>query len=292
MIAGVLSLVAAFVFAGGLALQQKGNLAALEARRDGRGSRSSALDTIRQPAWLVGFLAAGLGGFVLLAAALRLGSLLLVQTIQVTQILFSVPLGAWVARHPVRREDWLAASALVAALALLIAALAPAAGSASGSASGWRMAVPPLIAVALALALAGRRIPDLAAALLGASSGVLFGVMNAIVKEVTGSLGPGTTPAGLLWWWAPWAAAAIVPVAVVIQNASLRAGRLSAAQTALTTVGPLVSAVLGLAVFGETIELTPLRAIGATAAAALAAVSVGRLARSPDLLAAAGPPGG
>src|SRR5690349_6766652 len=120
-----LSLVAAFLFVLGLALQQQGNLAAMRAEREGRTRRHAALTTVLQPAWLGGIAVGGVVGFVFLAAALRIGSLTIVQPMQVTQMLFTVPLSAWVAHTAVRRHEWVPAVALVAGLAMLVLVVAP-----------------------------------------------------------------------------------------------------------------------------------------------------------------------
>ena len=70
-----------------------------------------------------------------------------------------------------------------------------------------------------------------------------------------------------------------------IANLALRAGRLSAAQTTLAGVPPLLGVVLGLAVFGEQVRTAPLALVAAAAAMGLCLVGVSMLARSPSLLA-------
>jgi hypothetical protein len=54
--------------------------------------------------WLAGF-GLGVAGFVVHGVALALGSLTAVQVLQVSQIAFMVPLGAWVAGIPVHPRD-------------------------------------------------------------------------------------------------------------------------------------------------------------------------------------------
>ena len=93
VVSAVLALVAAALFAVSLAFQQRGNLQAL--RGEGR-VRNQVLATVLQP-WWFGGIALSLVGFVIYAVALNLGSLTVAQPLQVTQLIFTVPLGAWVA---------------------------------------------------------------------------------------------------------------------------------------------------------------------------------------------------
>ncbi len=288
LFAAVLSLGAAFIFAFGLALQQKGNLDAMEAELAGTVRRSGVLVTVTRPAWIAGILLGGLVGFAIFAVALRLGSLVLVETVQVTQMIFTVPLSAWVARTSVRRREWEAACVLVAGLGVLLVAVAPTPGNNVGVPLAWGRAIPIVVLVAAVLALAAWRAPAYAAALLGAATGALFGLQSAVVKEVTALLVNDFTLRGLLWSWSPWVAGGLTISAVVLQNLALRAGRLSAAQITMTTAAPVVSAIIGVAVFGEVLSLDPWRFASALAGAVACAWAIAHLARSPSLLAVAG----
>jgi drug/metabolite transporter (DMT)-like permease len=286
-VAAGLSVLASFLFVLGLALQQKGNLAAMRAERAGTARRPAVLTTVLQPAWLGGMAIGGLLGFVALATALRLGSLTIVEPLQVTQMIFTIPLSAWVAHAAVKREEWVAALALVVGLGLLVVMAAPQAGTATGSAEGWRIAIPVALLASALFGVTGWRVKDYSAALLGASAGTLFGVQNALVKDVIALLGEGFSVGGFLTSWSPWAAASATLAAVVIQNLALRSGRLAAVQTTITTTGPIVSAIVGVTVFAETVESSPVRVIGALAGVVIGGWGVLRLARSPVLIAAA-----
>ncbi len=288
-VAAALSVLASFVFVLGLALQQKGNLAAMRAQRAGtvhRSGRAELVATITRPVWILGILTGGVVGFAILALALRIGSLTIVEPFQVTQMIFTVPLSAWVVGTSVLRREWQAALVLVGGLACLVVMLAPASGAGSGDGSRWLLVVPVTVTFALVLAALALRYRDFASALLGASCGALFGLQGAAVKEVTALLGDGFTVAGFLGSWSPWVAGGVTLAAVVIQNLALRAGRLSAAQTTITTVGPAVSTAVGVFVFGEAVQTGPLRLLGAAVGVAACAWGVAHLARSPSILAA------
>ena len=58
---------------------------------------------IRRPVWLIGTAADTLG-YVAQAAALAFGSLVLVQPLLATSLLFALPLGAWWAKRRLRLQ--------------------------------------------------------------------------------------------------------------------------------------------------------------------------------------------
>jgi drug/metabolite transporter (DMT)-like permease len=79
---------------------------------------------VRRPIWLAGTAGDTLG-YVAQAAALGLGSLVLVQPLLATSLLFALPLGAWWAGRRLRRSDGLWALALTAGLAVFLVAGEP-----------------------------------------------------------------------------------------------------------------------------------------------------------------------
>ena len=60
----------------------------------------------REPLWWWGW-SAGVAGFSAQAVALHLGSIVVVQALVVTQLLFALPLGSvFTGRRPLRRDWW------------------------------------------------------------------------------------------------------------------------------------------------------------------------------------------
>jgi drug/metabolite transporter (DMT)-like permease len=279
-----LAVVSAFAYTLGLALQQKANLATI-------GSSGSRLSTVWRVVssrwWIVGF-ALGVGGFILHGVALAVGSLTLVQILQVSQIVFMVPLSAWVAHVALRRGDWVGGALVGVGLVGLLLALSPSQDTRQGTTTSWTLvSVGAAVAVVL-LVLAGRGSPW-KAPLYGAAAGVLFGVEAATLKVVSDDL---QNDFSLLTALRPatWITLVLAVVGVVIQNLALRAGSLSSAQASLTIATPIVSAIIGGAVFGEHLDVNPTTVAVAVVCAALAVVGVVLLSRS-DALATPAAPG-
>jgi drug/metabolite transporter (DMT)-like permease len=79
-------------------------------------------------------------GFALQAAALGLGSVLLVQALLVSALLFALPLGARLAHRSVTRWEWLWAVVLASSVALIVTVGNPQAGQ--SRARPWRRGSP------------------------------------------------------------------------------------------------------------------------------------------------------
>src|SRR6266566_9014384 len=74
---------------------------------------------IARPMWVIGILADG-AGFVLQFVALDHGSLVLVQPLLVSGLLFALPLGAFLSRSALRPADWLGAALVVTGLSVFL----------------------------------------------------------------------------------------------------------------------------------------------------------------------------
>src|ERR1700760_4605129 len=92
--------------------------------------------SVRDARWWLGALGA-VANYSLQAAALALGSVMLVTALQVTSLLFALPIYARLAHHRVTRWEWIWAVTLAGALAVLVTIGDPDAGHARGSLRTW-----------------------------------------------------------------------------------------------------------------------------------------------------------
>src|SRR6202012_3527353 len=84
--------------------------------------------SLRDTRWWLGGLGA-IANYSLQAAALALGSVMLVTALQVTSLLFALPIYARLAHHRVTRSEWTWAVLLAAALAVVVTVGDPSAGN-------------------------------------------------------------------------------------------------------------------------------------------------------------------
>jgi len=206
--------------------------------------------TLRHPLWIAGLLAS-LAGFGLHALALRDGPLTLVQPLLVTGVIFALPLRQVLERRRPRYAELGWAAALALGLAGFIVVSTPAAGAAQ--AADPRPAVICLAVIALSIpgcCVAARRATgSLAAAALGTAAGLAFAATAGLLKETVDVVSRGA--AALLTTWPGYALIAVGGLGLLLNQLAYQAGPLRASLPAITTVNPIVSLVIGVAVFDE-----------------------------------------
>ena len=106
--------------------------------------------------WWLGSLVSALG-FGLQAAALGLGSVLLVQSLLVTALLFTLLINARITGRSVTRSQWWWAGLLAVAVATIITVGNPTAGQSRGALEVWT-AVIAVMGPALVLCVVGARV--------------------------------------------------------------------------------------------------------------------------------------
>jgi hypothetical protein len=246
VLAATLAVLAAALFAVAAALQQR---AAATAPQNGAGALGLVSALVRQPLWWAGSVA-DVAGYVAQAAALGLGSLLLVQPLLVTSLLFALPLGARWSGRRLRPADRTWAVLLAAALALFVVTGEPTAGVDRAPPAAWwpvALALGVVLAGCLLGAAAGRGATR--AVLLAVATGVLYGLAGALTKSVVSVLGGGVL--ALLGTWETYGLALALAAGTLLQQAAFRAGDLGASLPAVTVGEPVVAVGLGVAVLHE-----------------------------------------
>jgi len=243
--------------------------------------------SLRDTRWWLGGLGA-IANYSLQAAALALGSVMLVTALQVTSLLFALPIYARLAHHRVTRSEWTWAVLLAAALAVLVTVGHPSAGIDRGSLQTW-VAVAVVLGPILVLCVLGARLwsggpaaPVLLAAVAGSSLALFAVLTKGAVEAVEGGFG------ALLR--AP-EAYALIPAALagmIFQQSSFRAGALTASLPTVTVAKPVVASLLGVLVLGETLRVDGPESFVLIAAAVVVVVSTIALARGEAATMAAG----
>lgn len=207
---------------------------------------------VRSPTWWAGSVGDA-GGFVVQAAALGVGSLLLVQPLLVTTLLFALPLEAWTGGRRITGRDAAWALVLAAALALFLVVGEPTAGQDRAPFAAWAPTGAVLVVVLIGcLVLAARRRGGVRAGALAVATGIAYGVLAALTKSVVDLLGDGIVP--LLLGWETWVLVVAAVGGTYLQQAAFQAGDLSTTLPAITVGEPLVAALVGLTVLGERVQ--------------------------------------
>jgi drug/metabolite transporter (DMT)-like permease len=247
------------------------------------------LRLVRRPVWLAA-LGAVIAGFVLQAAALGLGRLVVIEPVLASGLLFALALAAWRDRRFLSRAEWAATLAVVGGLAIFLAVGQPTGGQRTAGAAALGIAAAASAAlVGLCVILAGRFTASRRALLFGVGGGVAAGVTDALIKSVT-ALATGHLLA-LLADARLYVLIVVGLLTYTIQQNGYRAAGLAAFLPAFSVLEPVTGSLLGLVIYHEQLTDGPAQIAAELAACAAMAWGIARLARS-DMVSGAHPAAG
>jgi drug/metabolite transporter (DMT)-like permease len=217
--------------------------------------------------------------YSLQAGALALGSVLLVTGLQVTSLLFALPIYARLAHHRVTRWEWTWAVLLAGSLAVLVTVGEPGAGSARGSVGSWMVVAAVMGPLLVVCVLAARVWARSAAApvLLAVVAGSSLALFAVLTKGAVGAASGGFEA----FLRAP-ESYCLLPAALagmIFQQSAFRAGALTASLPTVTVAKPVVASLLGVLVLGETLNASGPRLLTLLAGSVLVVISTIALAR-------------
>lgn len=241
---------------------------------------------LRDRRWWTGSLVAG-AGFGLQAAALGLGSVILVQALLVTSLLFALVISAGLNHRKITRWQGIWAVLLTAAVAVVVTVGDPEAGTPRGSIKTWTV-VALIMGPALILCVIGARLfpGAVGAMLLGLMSGSLWGLFSVLTKGVVDQLDHGIpallrTPEVYAW-------VVLAVAATAWEQSAFRAGPLTASLPAVTVAEPIVGSVLGVTVLGETLQTNDVALVALVLSVAVMVAATVALAHSQATTTSAG----
>jgi len=235
---------------------------------------------LHTPSWLAGTVF-DLGAYGLEAVALAFGSLVVVQPLMVTAVLWALPLSTIGQAQRATRREWVPAVLLVASLAAFMFLGAPSGGRSDAPLGDWLVVASAVAVVAGVLISAARgAAPARRAMLLAFAAGTVSALTAALTKSSVALLGDGV--GGALSHWQPYALVSIGAVLLLISQSAFNAGHLVAALPALTVTTPVVGCIVGIALFGEHLDVAGAGAgVATTVAIGVMIVATVSLARSP-----------
>ena len=273
-IAVLLALGAALVSALGSVIRQR---SAHEIVDKPVGAWALFVLSLRDTRWWLG-AAAAVANYALQAAALSIGSVMLVTALQVTVLLFALPINARITHHRATAWEWVWAALLAVAVAVIVAVGNPTADQQRASLETWAV-VTLVMGPALVLCVIGARIWSGAVAavllaLVAGSSLALFAVLTkGAVESAHGGLG------ALLRTPELYALLAVALAGMVFQQASFRAGALTASLPTMTLAKPVVGWILGITLLSESLQVDEEKVAVLVVAVIVMVVSTVALAR-------------
>jgi drug/metabolite transporter (DMT)-like permease len=275
----VLALAAAFMYGSGVALQHRE--AAL--MPDDTSVRLGLLmRLIRRPLWLVG-VGADVIGFALQAAALARGSLVIVEPLVATSLVFSLVVVAALEKATLRKRELGAAFLVVGGLSAFIIAAAPDVSSHDeADPTAWIVCALVVWGLVVGIALwASRRRARVRGAALAVAAGLANGFLAVASKAFAQKLGDGIV--STLASWEPWVLAGCGIVATVLIQSAYQTDAPTLTFPLIEVTGPLTAAAIGVAMFGEHVSISNFRAFAVVLAVASMVVGIVALGRDPLL---------
>jgi drug/metabolite transporter (DMT)-like permease len=252
----LLAVLAALVFGAGVAFQSR---AARTVPPEYAGKPGLLVRLVRNPFWLLGLLG-DIGGFALQAAALRRGSLVVVQPVMTTSIVFTLWLTAIWSRQPISRAQWGAIALVLIGLSMFLAVASPPDQTkAAADTTAWILCVLWVGLVAVIAIVVGLRHQGPArAAYLGIAAGMADAFMAVLVKAFATSFNKGVP--GIFLTWTPYAVVLTGITALLLIQTAYQAGHPTISLPIITVIDPLVASLIGVTLFGERVLLGGARA--------------------------------
>lgn len=214
---------------------------------------------VRKPLWLIAF-AANMVGFALHAFALDVGSLLIVEPVVSTSLLFALGIGAVWAHDRLPVAVWVAAAFLVGGVALFLVAGDPTDTGLDASSLAWLVAGAVVVPIAAGLAwFAYRRTGPARAFTFGVVAGILFGMQASLTKAVTIDLGDGLRAE--MTNWKLYAVLVFGVGAFVMQQTAFQAGSIALSLPATVVLPPITASVIAITVLGGTVNIEGLHGL-------------------------------
>jgi drug/metabolite transporter (DMT)-like permease len=282
MLAIGFAFVAAFLSAVNVSSQHVASTAAPAAVKGWR----LAVYLIRNPLWLLGVIAV-IGSFIFQAMALYRGRLSVVQSILITELVFTLLIGTLWLHRTVTVNAWLSAVLTAAALAAFLVVSEPQGGHAQATAAAWLPALLTFGGLSGLCALGGRRgSPTRRAAMYAAGSGIVAALLATFLKAAAdffATLGP----LEIFLHGATYGLIAAGIIGTIFTQAALHVGPLAVSQAVMVVSNPVVSIVLSVWLYGEHFTGGAPRLAAAALTFAAMVVGVVLLARTAPSLAAA-----
>jgi drug/metabolite transporter (DMT)-like permease len=253
----VSALLAAVFMAVGIVVRQR---ATLDVPPEAGVSPVMLQTLVRRPLWWAGTSSAVVGyGFQ--ALALAHGSLILVQPLLVSALLFALPLSARLAQRRVSSSEWLWAVLLTVALTIfvLLARTEPGEYTVPNSTLTVLCVVTAVLVVAL-VAVAVRLSGTPRAVLLAVAVGVLFGVM-AVLTKVVMHTATHNGAASVLAKPELYLLIAVAVIGTVLQQSAFHAGALQTSVPTMLVLEPVIAVALGAVMLSEDMSVTGLETV-------------------------------
>lgn len=239
---------------------------------------TAVLQTLKKPLFILGFVLMVVG-YAFHVVSLGFGELSIIQVIFVSQLVFILPFARLISKTEITVKDWLGALIVTVGIALFVTFAKPTEGTKTAPGDKWIIAILGVaIVIAILVLVAYRFVGGPRALLLGASGGVINGLVAPLTKETIGVIDQGM--GALFGGWQLWVTLIAAILGVLFPLLAFRAGPITASFPAVMSLNPIVATFLGVYLFGETLQVGVVPVIMMIISATLIFVGIIWLSRS------------
>lgn len=222
-------------------------------------SRHQAVKTAVSKLFMLGF-ALQIGSYFAQAVALSQAPLVIVEPLLTMDLIFLLLLINRYLKVPITLQNWLAVLAMIIGMSGLFIAAQPVAGHLKYSLIPWLITSAILVGIMVIGLLGVKKIKDprWRAASGSLSAAMSFAMIAAFTKLALNQLSHG----GFLYMlsnWPVYALAATGALSIYLLETAYGSGPLAVTQPILEISEPVVSVLIGINLFGDSIHLSPLR---------------------------------
>jgi drug/metabolite transporter (DMT)-like permease len=235
----------------------------------------------RRPLWLAG-IAVDILAYLMEAAALGVGSVVVVGPLLASGLLFALPFASFRTGRRVTHREMIPAVMVSAGLALYVGIGAPGGNASRAAHLDWVIAATGVTLGAGAAVFFGRRTrePGRRAVYYGLATGIVYSLTAVLTKATVDRLNGDVFP--ILGHWQLYALLLASAVGLILNQSAFQAGHVAASLPVISVTNPVLSSVMGIVLFGEHLDAHGLLA-WTIAGGAIVAMILGTiwLARSP-----------
>jgi uncharacterized membrane protein len=207
---------------------------------------------LRRGIWLLGFFFM-ICSFLLQSFALHVGRLSVVQPILTMELLFLVFILGTYFGYRISLREWIGAGSIVLGLGGFLAFSDPGGGNKIPGLSQWIQVGGSAVVVIVALIIGTRWGPRwFKAALFGSAAAISFAFTAALIKVVSDYAARDWV--NMLQQWQTYGVIVFGLLGLFLTQNAYHAGPLAASQSTLVLVDPLMSILIGIALYGDSLR--------------------------------------
>jgi drug/metabolite transporter (DMT)-like permease len=207
----------------------------------------------QRPLWLAG-IGIDLAAYVLEAAALGIGSVVVVGPLLASGLLFALPFASFRTGRRVGRREMIPAVLITVGLAVYVAVGSPGGNASHASHLAWIIAAGFVIvssSIAVAVGLRSTE-PGRRAVCYGLATGIIYSLTAVLTKATVDRLQPDVW--SILSHWQLYALLLASVVGLVLNQSAFQAGHVAASLPVISVTNPVLASTMGVVLFGEHLD--------------------------------------